>query len=363
MRAGTLASPPMRRLQVEHLLRIASLMALLLSLAAFDFTAEAQTLLSSSENIDDTFRKIGIASDGTVVVLAQSHGGTAVIYEFAGTNVQVYQPDHFSVIEDGEDVRMSLDGEYFAVEYNDGYSRDISLWTRSAPNDLLIITNPVASSSRPQDVISLPDGPMILTEGYPASMLWHPITGWRPCASNTVPISYISLVQGSADGKQFAGNHLIPTNQSKPLRIKGDKVHYLSTRGTFNGAYCISPNGRFIGGVRNARAVIWYNRTSFYLHPPPSDVEHVTDSGFAIVATSDGRKVYDPRTRKTYPFNKWWEKHYPTVPLPVPISRVRDLYEHSGNLYFLISGQVDEFSDTHNIVAIAPLKRPKRYKM
>jgi hypothetical protein len=353
----------MRRLRVEYLKQVASLMAQLLALVASDFSAEAQTLLSSSQNIDDEFRKVGIASDGTVVVLAQSGGGTAVIYEFAGTNVQVYQPDHFSVIEDGEDVRMSRDGEYFAVEYNDGYSRDISLWTRSAPSDLLIITNPVASSSQPRDVISLPDGPMILTDGTPVSMLWHPSTGWYPCASNPITNTVVVLDHASADGKQFVGTHIFSINKLEPVRLKGGKVRHLSTRGANNGAFCISPNGRFIGGMRNLRAAIWYNRTSFYLHAGPSVTEHVTDSGFAIVDDSEGQKVYDPRTRRTYLFNNWWEKYYPTVPLPVPVSRVRDLYEHGGHLYFLISGQVDEFNDTHNIVAIAPLKRPKRYKM
>ncbi len=359
----TLASSQMRRLHVGHIRRIASLVALLLLLTASDYSAEAQTLLYSSENIDDTFRKVGVASDGTVVVLAQSHGGTAVIYQFAGTNVQAYQPDHFSVIEDGEDVRMSRDGEYFAAEYDDGYSRDISLWTRSAPNDLLIITNAVFSSSQPRDVISLSGGPMILTDGNPVSMLWHPSTGWYPCASNTVPNTIIVLEQASGDGRQFAGTHILSNNKLEPMRLKGGKVLHLSTRGTNNRAYCISPNGRFIGGMRNLRAAIWYNRTFFYLHARPSVTEQVSDSGFAIVGSNEGQKVYDPRTRKTYLFNKWWEKYYPTVPLPVPISRVRDLYEHGGNLYFLISGQVDEFSDTYNIVAVAPLKRPKRYKM
>ena len=353
----------MRRFQVEHLRRVASLMALMLALAAPDFSAEAQTLLSSSQNIDDEFRKVGIASDGTVVVLARSGGGTAVIYEFAGTNLQVYQPAHLSVIEDGEDVRMSRDGAYFAVEYDDGYSRDISLWTRSAPNDLLIITNPVYASSRPRDVISLPDGPMILTGGTPVSMLWHPSTGWYPCAFNPITNTVVVLDRASADGKQFVGTHFFSINKREPLRLKDSKIRYLSTRGANNGAFCISSNGRFIGGMRNFRAAIWYNRTAFYLHARPSVTVHVSDSGFAIVDSDEGDKVYDPRTRKTYPFNNWWDKCYPTVPLPVPISRVRDLYEHEGNLYFLISGQVDEFSETHNIVAVAPLKRPKRYKM
>lgn len=332
-------------------------------LAVFAMSAGAQTLLYSHENIDDTFHRVGIASNGVVVVLASTDGGNPIIYEFAGTNLQVYQPPHLSEIPDASEVAMSRDGEYFAAEYDDGYSRNISLWARSVPDNLLIVTNPVASSSRPRDVISLPDGPMLVTDGYPVSMLWHPSTGWHPCASNTVPNTVVVLEHASGDGKQFAGTHILPNTKLEPMRLKGGKVRHLSTRGTNNGVFCISSNGRFIGGMKNLRAAIWYNRTSFYLHARPSVTERVSDSGFAIVHDSEGQKVYDPRTRRAYPFNQWWEKHYPTVPLPGPISRIRDLYEHGGNLYFLVSGQVDEFSDTYNIVAVAPLKRPKRYKM
>ena len=74
-------------------------------------------------------------------------------------------------------------------------------------------------------------------------------------------------------------------------RKEGQKVCYLSTCGTNDGVACISPNGRFIGGMRN------------------------------------------------------------------------DMYEHGGSLCCLVSGAMDELSNTYNFVAVAPLNRPRRYKM
>ena len=288
-----------------------------------------------------------------------------MIYEFAGTNVHEHQPNHFAQIEDASEMRMSRDGEYFVSEFRgDDDLRGVNLWTRSTPGGLFLITNAEPSISSAVDVISLPDGPMVIAQGSFTPMLWQSATGWLPVVSNAVSNSVIVLHQSSEDGKKFAATHFIPSNRFRPLRIKGGKVRYLSTRGTNNGVACISPNGRYIGGMRNRRAAIWYNGNFFYTKvPSPSYAEQVTDYGFAAVNTVGLTMIYDPRTRKAYPFNEWWHKYYPTVAIPVPISRIHDLYEHGGNLYCLVAGAADELSPTYNYVAVAPLKRPRRYKL
>jgi hypothetical protein len=84
----------------------------------------------------------------------------------------------------------------------------------------------------------------------------------------------------------------------------------------------------------------------------------VTDNGFVGGRWGAERVIYDPRSRKAYPFSDWWANRYPKAPLPsgIRIRNINDLYEYRGNLYCLLSARDDEIGDDFSILAIAPIK-------
>jgi hypothetical protein len=62
----------------------------------------------------------------------------------------------------------------------------------------------------------------------------------------------------------------------------------------------------------------------------------VTDTGFAVGATTGGGYIHDPRTGLTSLFDDWWQNETGSA-VPHHVTSVNDVYEVDGQIYFALT--------------------------
>lgn len=340
--------------------------ALLCGIALFLGTVATWSQSIISSEYGQAFRSIGIDTNGRVIILGGSGGGTVIVYELTETGFHITQLPPLAYDGYADDARMSRDGQCVVTDDIHGDIVTPALWVRTQSDRWLHPNQAPDNHLYATDVASTPDGPFVVCGGYPTSQFWTLDQGIFPWIANEKPfVSALRISRLSRDGKKFAGFEAMIRREGDPVVIRaiaGTKTNYsylVSHNRTNCQATAISPNGRFIVGRDYPYTVVWQDGKSrvwpFGKHII-SFSDTVTDNGFVGGRWGAEVAIYDPRSRKAYTFSDWWARRYPQTPLPGRIRNINDLYEYRGNLYCLLSAHDDAIVEDFSILAIAPIK-------
>jgi hypothetical protein len=322
------------------------------------FEAGAQTLIDGGEFSD--FVSVGIDGDGTVLVAGHSDN-TPVLFRLAGMS---FESTTLIRLTTGLGyMRMSRDGRY--VVATDFDSDAILLWSVTNLSAITSIFQTNAEYSArivSRDVTSTTEGPLVLGTGQQGSFTWTPGRGFRYWVNSYDSPFRVNLYRMSTDGNRFTGEELARVGNNvvqRPIVATTEGYSFLDLRnGTKGSGNAISPDGSLIAGPIDLESAIWEDRKITRLsfaedvHIP---VE-ITESGWLVASSNVGSLIYNTHGRKLQRFDGWWASEFPQVPLPVG-SRVQDLYEHQGRLYFLIHSPTDPYRSFLAIVPLSALKR------
>jgi hypothetical protein len=265
------------------------------------------------------------------------------LFQSSGGNFSAATLAALSVGQDAVAGAISRDARYVCgVSLGDD---EATLWHVSSPGTVQGLGIPAGRSSSAAHGVSTGANPIVVGFAGIGSFVWESSSGIQ-AFGNPPGHGGPRLTGISADGQTFVGTASSALTSGDPFVYQNGTSTFLNeSGGSLSSALAVSPNGNVVGGHIDNQGAIWRKGTNGQDSPPlllsidsnaVNRVFGITDTGFAVGATTGGGYIYDPRTGLTSLFDDWWHNETGSA-VPVHVTSISDVYEVGGQIYFALS--------------------------